>query len=107
MVINIEQGVTNPSIGTLLRISEALGIGLPSLVEPPTQKPMKRVRSGEGAVLWRSPEGGRAVLLAGTAPPNVVELWDWTLGAGDRHVSEPHTSGTTELKRPSFDAAPV
>jgi quercetin dioxygenase-like cupin family protein len=27
----------------------------------------------------------------------VVELWDWTLGAGDTHVSEAHTVGTKEL----------
>ena len=41
----------------------------------------------------RRPRG----LVAGTRPPDVVELWDWTLGAGDRHVSEAHTSGTKEL----------
>ena len=35
MVVNVEQGAVNPSVGTLLRISDALGIGLPALVEPP------------------------------------------------------------------------
>ena len=35
--------------------------------------------------------------LAATKPPNVVELWDWTLGVGDRHLSESHTAGTREL----------
>ena len=34
LVVNIEQGATNPSVGTLLRISDALGVGLPALVEP-------------------------------------------------------------------------
>ncbi|MGA2829145.1 MAG: helix-turn-helix transcriptional regulator, partial [Streptosporangiaceae bacterium] len=33
MVVNIEQGAVNPSVGTLLRISDALGVGLPVLVE--------------------------------------------------------------------------
>jgi quercetin dioxygenase-like cupin family protein len=37
------------------------------------------------------------VLVAGTEPPDVVELWDWTLGADDVHVSEAHTPGTKEL----------
>jgi quercetin dioxygenase-like cupin family protein len=37
------------------------------------------------------------VLVAGTEPPNVVELWDWTLPAGDRYVSEAHAAGTREL----------
>jgi quercetin dioxygenase-like cupin family protein len=27
----------------------------------------------------------------------VVELWDWTLGPGDRHASEAHAAGTKEL----------
>ena len=35
MLVNIEQGAANPSVGILLRISDALGIGLPALVEPP------------------------------------------------------------------------
>jgi DNA-binding MarR family transcriptional regulator/DNA-binding XRE family transcriptional regulator len=35
MVVNVEQGATNPSVGTLLKLSDALGVGLPALVEPP------------------------------------------------------------------------
>ena len=97
MVVNVEQGAANPSVGTLLRISDALGVGLPALVQPPRPKPVKVTRHGEGAVLWSSESGGRAVLVAGTEPPHVVELWDWTLGPGDEHVSEAHTPGTREL----------
>ena len=97
MVVNVEQGAANPSVGTLLRISDALGVGLPALVERPQAKPVKVIRHGDGAVLWSSESGGRGVLVAGTEPPDVVEMWDWTLGPGDRHVSEPHTPGTKEL----------
>lgn len=97
MVINVEQGAANPSVGTLLRISDALGVGLPALVEPPQPKPVKVTRGGAGAVLWSGAGGGRAVLVAATEPPGVVELWDWTLGPGDRHASEAHTAGTKEL----------
>jgi transcriptional regulator with XRE-family HTH domain len=97
MVINIEQGSTNASVGTLLRLSDALGIGLPALVEPPTRQPLRVTRDGEGAVLWTGDGGGRGTLVAGTEPPDVVELWDWTLGVGDRHVSEAHATGTVEL----------
>ena len=35
MVVSVEQGAVNPSVGTLLRLSDALGVGLPALVEPP------------------------------------------------------------------------
>src|SRR5215218_1942603 len=97
MVVNVEQGAANPSVGTLLRISDALGVGLPALVEPPRPKPVKVTRRGNGAVLWTGESGGRGVLVAGTEPPDVLELWDWTLGPGDRHLSEAHTLGTKEL----------
>ncbi|WP_309075052.1 XRE family transcriptional regulator [Paenarthrobacter sp.] len=97
MIVNVEQGAANPSVGTLLRISDALGVGLPALVESPRPKPIKVTRSGEGATLWTSKQGGRGVLMAGTESPDVVELWDWTLGPGDQHASEAHASGTKEL----------
>jgi transcriptional regulator with XRE-family HTH domain len=97
LLVNVEQGAANPSVGTLLRISDALGVGLPALVEPPQPKPVKVTRAGDGAVLWTGPGGGRGVLLAGTHPPDVLELWDWTLAPGDRHVSESHARGTKEL----------
>ncbi|MCW4351748.1 XRE family transcriptional regulator [Hoyosella sp. YIM 151337] len=97
MIVNVEQGAVNPSVGTLLRISDALGIGLPALVEPPQSKPVKITRCGTGAELWRSEAGGRGVLVAATGPPGVVELWDWHLSPGDSHLSEAHAAGTKEL----------
>jgi transcriptional regulator with XRE-family HTH domain len=97
MLVNVEQGAANPSVGTLLRISGALGVGLPALVEPPATSRVRVTRSGDGPVLWRGDRGGRAVLVAATEPPDVVELWDWTLGPGDRHPGEAHSPGTREL----------
>src|SRR4051794_5916654 len=97
MLVNVEQGASNPSVGTLLRISDALGVGLPALVEPPRRDPVKVTRRGDGATLWSSKAGGCAVLVAGTEPPDVVELWSWTLGPGDTHSSGAHTAGTKEL----------
>ncbi|MGH3306459.1 MAG: helix-turn-helix domain-containing protein [Nocardioides sp.] len=97
MVVNVEQGSANPSVGTLLRISDALGVGLPALVEPPEPRPVTVIRRGQGAALWSSDAGGRGVLVAGTEPPDVLELWDWSLAPGDHHMSEAHTPGTQEL----------
>jgi len=37
------------------------------------------------------------VLVAGTGPPDVVELWNWTLEPGEAHDSAPHSPGTREL----------
>jgi transcriptional regulator with XRE-family HTH domain len=97
MLVNVEQGAANPSVGTLLRLSDALGIGLPTLVEIPRPRPVTVIRRGEGAALWSSEAGGRGVLVAGTESPDVVELWDWTMTAGDRHEAEAHSAGTKEL----------
>lgn len=97
MLVNVEQGVTNSSVGTLLRLSDALGIGLPALVEPPMPATLRVTRNGEALALWSSAAGGRGLLVAGTGPPDVVELWDWTLAPGDRHASDAHSAGTKEL----------
>jgi transcriptional regulator with XRE-family HTH domain len=97
MLVNIEQASANPSIATLLRISDALGIGLPALVDADRSAVLRVIRSGQAPVLWRGPSGGSAVLVAGTEPPDVVELWDWSLAPGESHHSEAHAAGTREL----------
>ncbi len=97
MVVNVEQGAANPSVGTLLRLSDALGVGLPALVAPSEDAALKVIRREEGAVHWRGKSGGRGTLMADTQRPDALELWDWTLGPSDRHEREPHVSGTREL----------
>jgi len=97
MLVSIEQGSANPSIATLLRISDALNIGLPALVDMDRSSNLRVTRAGTAPVLWRGKLGGRAVLVAGAESPDVTELWDWTLGPGESHSSEAHTAGTREL----------
>jgi transcriptional regulator with XRE-family HTH domain len=98
MLVSVEQGATNPSIATLLRLSEALAIGLPSLVAPNDgDVPFEVNRAGTRPPLWTGEQGGQAFLAAGVATPDAVELWDWTLAPGDAHASESHVAGTREL----------
>lgn len=97
MIVSIEQGAANPSVGTLLRLSDALGVGLPALVQPPHSQAMRVTRQGEGSVLWTGAAGGRGVLVAGASTPDVAELWDWTLEPGEQHDAEAHSLGTQEL----------
>lgn len=97
MVVSIEQGTVNPSVGTLLRLSDALGVALPALVESPDPRPVRVTRRGAGVTLWSGESGGRGVLVASRSSPDVTELWDWTLGPGDHHASEAHAPRTTEL----------
>ncbi|WP_327586810.1 XRE family transcriptional regulator [Nonomuraea sp. NBC_00507] len=96
VLVHIEQGQANPNIATLLRISDALGIGLPHLVALPELPKPRVVRAGDGPRLWQGSHGGHAHLVAGSGPPNVLELWDWTLFPGETHSSEAHTAGTIE-----------
>ena len=99
MLVNVEQGSTNPSIATLLRLSDALGIGLPALVDTGDDGAEAVVihRAGAATAMWTTAAGGAAVMVAGTSPPDVTELWDWRLGAGDAYRSEAHRAGTREL----------
>jgi DNA-binding XRE family transcriptional regulator len=97
MLSSIEHGSANPSIATLLRISDALGAGLPGLLDADHPAAVHITRAGQAPVLWQGTHGGQATLVAGTEPPKVVELWDWSLGPGDSHHTEPHAAGTGEL----------
>jgi transcriptional regulator with XRE-family HTH domain len=97
MLITIEHGEGNPSIATLLRLSDALGVGLPVLVDVERSRSLTVTAAGQAPVLWRGPRGGRALLVAGTEPPDVVELWDWSLYPGEDHSTEAHSTGTREL----------
>lgn len=97
MLINIEKGETNPSIGILLRLSEALGIALPELVAPPKQDTISITPAGTASILWQGKNGGTAKLVASKALPAALELWHWHLAAHESHTSTPHTTGATEL----------
>ncbi|HQD01633.1 MAG TPA: helix-turn-helix transcriptional regulator, partial [Dermatophilaceae bacterium] len=99
LLVNVEQGSTNPTIGTLLRLSDALGIGLPALVDTSgdPSAPVTVRRAADQTPVWTSTNGGSATMVAGTAPPDICELWDWRLGPGDAHTSEAHRAGTREL----------
>src|SRR5262249_15482622 len=77
--------------------SDALGAGLPGLVDADRPAALRVTRAGQAPVLWQGRSGGRALLAAGTGPPEVVELWDWSLGPAEAHHSEPHAAGTREL----------
>jgi transcriptional regulator with XRE-family HTH domain len=87
MLVNVEQGVTNASIATLLRLSEALGIGPPSLVAPSDGETLVEVnRAGTRSLLWAGEHGGEAILAVAVTAPDAVELWDGSLAPGDTHA---------------------
>jgi transcriptional regulator with XRE-family HTH domain len=97
MVVELEQGRTNPSVATVGRLATALGVGFAQLVEV-GDEPELRVVSGDQAVrLWSGAEGGWGAFLVGTQHPAKTELWDWTLEPRDAYEGEIHPEGSREL----------
>ncbi|GHB75530.1 MULTISPECIES: helix-turn-helix domain-containing protein [Streptomyces] len=97
MLIQIEQARTNPSLGTVVKIGDALGISITTLLDY-EQGPKVRIVPADQAVrLWHTDAGSYNRLLAGTEAPGPLEMWDWLLMPGEGSPSDPHPTGTVEL----------
>jgi len=97
MIVSVEQGTVNPSLGTLLRISTALGVPLPALVETPAAARVRITRADDGLALWTGDGGGIGRLVASADDDGAFELWDWVLEPGESRAADAHTAGTREL----------
>lgn len=97
MVVQIEQGRTNPSIGTLSKVAEALGVSLPDLVDTGEGPAVRVVDVADVAELWSTTSGSAARLLVGGRRPDFIELWEWQLQPGETYEGRPHPAGVREL----------
>ncbi|HEY8545719.1 MAG TPA: XRE family transcriptional regulator [Acidimicrobiales bacterium] len=97
MLVHLEQARTNPSLGTLCKVAETLGVSLAALVELHDQPMVEVIEPGQSVRLWSGKEGSAGDLLAGSDERDHVELWHWSLATGDGLGSEPHMEGTREL----------
>jgi transcriptional regulator with XRE-family HTH domain len=95
MLVQVEQGRTNPSVSTLTRIASALGVTVARLVEV-SDVPMVRVVDKADVVTFDQGDV-RARLLVGADSPMILELWDWRLAPGEHHDGDPHPAGTREM----------
>ncbi|MEE1755471.1 helix-turn-helix domain-containing protein [Streptomyces sp. SP18CS02] len=97
MIIQIEQARTNPSVGTTVKLADALGVSITTLLDF-EQGPQVRLVPQEQAVrMWSTAQGSHTTLLVGAEARGPLELWAWTLMPGDASASDPHPDGTTEL----------
>ncbi|MFD4609941.1 helix-turn-helix domain-containing protein [Streptomyces sp. NPDC088337] len=97
MLIQIEQARTNPSLGTVVKIGDALGVSITTLLDY-EQGPRVRVVPADQAVrLWHTDAGSFNRLLAGAEAPGPLEMWEWRLMPGEGSPSDPHPTGTVEL----------
>jgi transcriptional regulator with XRE-family HTH domain len=97
MLVHLEQARTNPSLGTLCKVSETLGVSLAALVELHEAPVVRVVQPDEVVRLWHSDAGSFGDLLVGSDERDHLELWHWTLAAGDAHGAEAHATGTREM----------
>ncbi|SFD09248.1 helix-turn-helix domain-containing protein [Streptomyces aidingensis] len=97
MLIQMEQARTNPSVGTVVKVADALGISLTTLFEQGLRPAVRLTPPGRAVRLWSTPAGSHSTLLAGTEAPGPLEMWSWRLMPGEGHTSDPHPPGTTEL----------
>jgi transcriptional regulator with XRE-family HTH domain len=97
MLVQIERGATNPSIGTLCKVAAALGASVAELVDAAGASRAGVLPAPAPRVLWKGPKGGSAALLVGSVGPDMLELWAWELRPGERYDAIAHPDRTQEL----------
>lgn len=95
-LVALENAAANPNLATLVRIADALGVSVSTLVEPGTERRVLISDAATTEPLWHGPGGGSARLLLTTPTAAPVELWRWHLAAGEIYQSHPHPPGVVE-----------
>ncbi|HEV2452280.1 MAG TPA: XRE family transcriptional regulator [Streptosporangiaceae bacterium] len=94
VLVAVEQGRSNPSLGTLARISDAFGVPVTRLVEVSEQPD---VSISVPRPLWHGPSGGTGTIIGATDPPWAAELWQWRVEPGETFGGQAHAPATREL----------
>ncbi len=95
-LVALEGARGNPNLTTLVRLADALGRPVSSLMEDAREEPLVVVDAEEVAPLWTGPSGGTARLLLTNPRPAPVEVWRWRLHPGERYDARPHPARVTE-----------
>ncbi|MER7047507.1 helix-turn-helix domain-containing protein [Streptomyces jumonjinensis] len=97
MIIQIEQARTNPSVGTTVKLADALGVSITTLLDREQESRVRVVPPGQAVRMWSASTGSHTTLLVGADRSGPLELWEWRLMPGDRSESDAHSEGTVEL----------
>lgn len=97
MIIQIEQARTNPSVGTTVKLADALGVSISTLLDYEQGPQVRLVPADQAVRMWSTEAGSHTTLLVGTEKRGPLELWRWRLMPGEASASDPHPSGTVEL----------
>ncbi|HWG69775.1 MAG TPA: XRE family transcriptional regulator [Steroidobacteraceae bacterium] len=99
MLVEIEQGRTNPSIAILCRMANAFGVGIGELLAQEEAKTRFVVHQrADGRDLWETRAGSRATLIDTVRIGGLAaEIWRWRLSPGEHYDGAAHPEGTTEF----------
>jgi transcriptional regulator with XRE-family HTH domain len=95
-IVALENGTTNPSLGTIVRLADALGVSITDLLEDRHSGRIKVITPTDYRQLWHGEAGGEAFLIETVSSASPVELWHWRLPAGERYEGPPHPAGFRE-----------
>jgi transcriptional regulator with XRE-family HTH domain len=96
-LVAVEQGRSNPNLGTVARISDAFGVPVTRLLEASEETAVRVSGPDESRVLWRGRSGGTGTIIAATPPPWAAELWRFLLDRGDGFGGDAHAPATREM----------
>ncbi len=97
VLVSLEQGRSNPNLGTLTRIGDAFGVPVTLLVDVGGEPTVRISRPDASRVLWRGPAGGTGTIIGATDPPWAVELWHWEVMPGEGFGGDAHTPASREM----------
>ncbi|MFD3551200.1 helix-turn-helix domain-containing protein [Streptomyces goshikiensis] len=97
MVIQVEQARTNPSLETMVKLADALGVDMTALLDLNQEPHVRITPPGRAVRVWSTDSGSFSTLLTGRCNQGAIELWLWRLEPGEMSESSPHPPGTTEL----------
>lgn len=94
LLVQLESGRANPTLATLLAVASGFDVALADLLADCAEVGVQvRADNSAAPALWSTSAGSHARLLVGS---RVLELWEWTLAAGEGRVCNPHRRGTQE-----------
>ncbi|WP_146806723.1 helix-turn-helix domain-containing protein [Acetobacter cibinongensis] len=93
MIVNLESGHANISLGSLDRLAEALDTTFLKLVSNP-ERESRRLED----VMWRGKSALSQATLLGAAPARQdTQLWIWSLDVGEHYKADPDPEGWHEM----------
>lgn len=97
MIIQIEQARTNPSVGTTVKLADALGVSITTLLDYEHGAEVRVTTEEQIVRMWSTDAGSWTKLLVGTEKRGPLELWSWRIMPGEGSDSDAHPRGTVEL----------